>query len=74
MKGVLLTTAHAEPVLIKESVKEIVEQVKEKGEDGHLNYTVLNLNYEGVEYEASCLVALYRGVREMEMPEKKKGK
>ena len=72
-KGVMLITAHTEPVMIKESVQEIIKRRNEVGEMGDLMYTATNtLDDEHEGYESSCIGGLYRGVREVEMPEKKK--
>ena len=73
MKGVELTLGHTVQLMIKESVAEIVKRRNEAGETGDLMYTVTNRkdnSHEG--YQASCIGGLYRGVREVEMPEQKK--
>jgi len=67
----MLITAHSEPVMIKESVKEVLEARKGLEAEDDLNYTIINTK-TNIEYEASCLAGLYRGVREVEMPELKK--
>jgi len=66
MKGVELTTAMGTSY-IQESVDDIVKQVTEVGETGHLFYTVVSISDpEKGGLKASCIAGLYRMVREVE--------
>lgn len=73
MKGTMLITAHAEPVMIKDTVEEIVTRMIGLKAEDNLAYTVINTK-KNEEYKAGCLAGLYRGVREVEMPEPKEEK
>lgn len=64
------------PMVIKESVDEIVDRknkaLSEGGEQADLFYTRLDDN--GAEFKCSCIIPLYRSVYETELVKKIKSK
>lgn len=72
MKGVQLITALGE-FTIEESVEEMVKRKNAVPETGDIEFTVLNtIKGNESKYKASIIAGLYRGVREVELVEKKK--